>query len=146
MPTINDVIERLLEYLRNESFTPPLRVLSAVELPPPAAYPALAVLAVGEDFGPAAGDVTAKLSLRLSCAGGRPADTAVQLRSLLHQVRRALNRSHGLGGSVLYLRCGALRYGVAPLSIPVEGPAATFDGTVQRAELELQLKYHERDV
>jgi hypothetical protein len=148
MPTISDIIERLCASLREEQFTPALRVVSPVELAPPAAYPQLAVLAAGEDFGPGDADVTARLLLRLSCAGGRPADTAAQLRSLSHQLRRALARTHGLGGTVLRLRSGAIRYGLPPLqpATATEPTPPAEAGVVQRAEIELTLKYHEGEV
>jgi len=145
MSQINDITSQLAEWLRNESFTPPLRAVSPVELTPPALYPYAVILVDEEAFGPADGDVTAALRLRVAHAAGRPADAQFTVRELAHQLRTALGRSHGLGGGVLRLRCGAIRYGLQrPAAQAGEGaqllPAG--DGVVHYAEIALTAKYH----
>ena len=134
MTLIDNIVERLAAWLRDEEFTPPLRLISTVALCPPPTYPHLAILLDREEFGPGAGDATATLRLRVSQAGGKPASTQQQLRSLAHQVRVSLAKSHGLGGSVKHLRTAGINYG----SRAEEGSA---EPVAICADVLLELKY-----
>jgi hypothetical protein len=146
---ITMVVERLADRLRNESFTPALRCVSTVELIPPAVYPHATILVDEESFGPADSDVTASLRLRVAHAAGRPADAQATVRELAHQLRRALGRSHSLGGTVLRLRSGAIRYGTQHAGSPPGASIGMLEsamldglGVVHYAELAVTLKYH----
>jgi hypothetical protein len=134
MPIINDIVDRMADWLRQQSFTPAVRVVTSVALSPPSAYPQITVFVDEELFGPGAGDVTAVMRLRVSHAGGRPADTQNTVRDLVHQVRVGINKSHGLGGTAKHLHCGDISYG---------SPADSEEGSpvVMHADLSLTLKY-----
>ena len=110
MPVINEVTQRLISWLDGQPLLPKPRELTSVGLLPAAAYPQLAVLALSEVFSPGDAEVTARLAVRVSYAAGRPADALATVRDLAHQVRAALNRAHGLGGTIKRLRVGDIRY------------------------------------
>lgn len=134
MAVINDIVGRLAAWLREQAFTPAVRVVSPVQLRPPTAYPQVTIFVDDEVFGPTDADVTARLRLRVTHAGGRPADTQRDLRSLAHQLRVALCASHGLGGIVKHLRTGDIHYGA-------ETAGGGTEPIVLQADLGLQVKY-----
>jgi hypothetical protein len=134
LAVINDIVERMAAWLRGQVFTPAVRVVSPVELRPPTVYPQVTIFVDDEVFGPTDADVTARLRLRVTHAGGRPADTQRDVRSLAHQLRVALCSSHTLGGTVKRLRTGDLQYGA-------ENAGSGTEPIVLRADLGLQVKY-----
>jgi len=110
MPVINDIVQELVAWLGSQSLSPKPREITSVGLLPAAAYPQLAVLVEDEVFSPGDTEATAAIALRVAYAGGRPADAMATCRDLAHQVRAALNGSHGLGGTAKRLRALAIRY------------------------------------
>jgi hypothetical protein len=151
---IDLILDQLVTWLSAQSFTPAIRELSLAPLLPAASYPQLAVVLESEEFGagtatvsgitpgsahaggwPGASEAVASISLRLSCAAGRPADALSQCRKLAHQVRSAL---HGggptLGGTVKQLSVGGIAYAGLPVA---EGASAV----VATAEIALALRY-----
>ena len=111
MPVINDIVQELVAWLGTKSLHPQPREITSVGLLPASAYPQLAVLVEDEVFSPGDTEATAILNLRVAYAGGRPADAMASCRDLAHQVRTAINGSHGLGGTAKRLRALAIRYG-----------------------------------
>lgn len=110
MPVINEIVQELIGWFSSVQCTPKLREITSVGVLPAAAYPQLAVLVDEEEFQPGDAEVTAQLTLRVSYAAGRPADALATVRDLAHQLRAAVNLSHGLGGTVKRLRAGSIRY------------------------------------
>lgn len=110
MPVINDIVQELIAWLAGQPLSPKPREITSVGLLPAVAYPQLAVLVEDEVFSPSDAEATAILSLRVAYAGGRPADAMATCRDLAHQVRRAINGSHGLGGTTKRLRALSIRY------------------------------------
>jgi len=133
MPVINDIVQQLIAWLGEQNISPKPREITSVGLLPAAAYPQLAVLVEDEVFSPGDAEVTASLVIRVSYAAGRPADALCSVRDLAHQVRAALNGSHGLGGTVKRLRTGDIRYG----ELSRDGEQAV----VATAAVELSAKY-----
>lgn len=136
MPKINDIVDSLAGWLKQQTLTPPIREISAVGVLPPATYPHIAINAEDEQFGPGASDITALISLQLSHAGGRPSDAQSTVRSLAHQVRNALTQSQCLGGMVKSLL-------VRSLSYDSETSSSADSLVIAKAELLIELKYSE---
>jgi hypothetical protein len=105
-----DFTNILLQWLREQIFTPQPRVLQGGSILPPAAYPCISVVAGDERFTNAGTDATLSCAIRVECAAGRPADAQAQARSLAQQVRRALHLSHGLAGAVHHIRTDGISY------------------------------------
>lgn len=133
MPVINDLVQELIGWFSDVQSSPKLREITSVAQLPPAAYPQLAVLVDEEEFAPGDAEVTAQLRLRVSYAAGRPADALATVRDLAHQLRAAVNLSHGLGGTVKRLRAGSIRY---------RGDEQPHEGSVVAvAEIDLTARY-----
>jgi hypothetical protein len=132
MPVINDIVQELIGWFSSVHCLPKLREITSVGALPAAAYPQLAVLVDEEVFAPDDAEVTAQLTLRLSCAAGRPADALATCRDLAHQLRAVVNLSHGLGGTVKRLRAGGIRYRADG------GPEG---GVIAVAEIDASAKY-----
>ncbi len=107
---LSDTVEIFIQWLREQSFTPLLRVVQSSSPLPPAAYPCLSVALREERFTNAGTDTELGVTLRVECAAGRLCDAQVQARSLARQVRSALHKSHGLGGSARQLRTEGIDY------------------------------------
>ena len=134
MPAINDIVERMIDWLGQQQLTPAPREITPVGLLPAAAYPQVAVLVEGEEFAPGDASVTAELTLRVAHALGRPADAQAAVRDLAHQSRVALNESHGLGGTVKRLRTGGISY-------EAQQPQRGVPPVIATASLTVELKY-----
>ena len=136
MPQISTAISLLSSCLQTAQLDPPLReVGTATDLPRPA-YPHAVISVVEETFEPATAEAAALVTISLGCSAGRLDDAQAAVRSLAHQVRRALYASSGLSGAVRQLRVVRLRFGGE------QDPAAV-QPVVSRAELLLELKYCE---
>jgi hypothetical protein len=150
---IDLLLEHLVSWLGAQSFSPAIREVTLAPLLPAASYPQLAVVLESEEFGagsaalnslapgaghsggwPGATEALASISLRLSCAAGRPADALSQCRSLAHQVRRALLSSGPGACGTKQITAGGIRYGGLPAT---EGAS----GVVASAEIAVALRY-----
>ncbi len=116
--TISEVIDQLTAWLGAQMFTPAVREISNTGLGPPSMYPHIAVVPLSEEFHPGQAEVTARLNLKLSASAGRPRDALATVRSLAHQIRVALNQSHGLGGITKLLVLNKLDYSQEADQIP----------------------------
>lgn len=105
-----DIVNTILQWLRDQSFTPQPRIVQNSSALPPAAYPCLSVIPSDERFTNVGTDGALSCAIRIECAAGRMADAQAQARSLAQQVRRALHLSHGLAGAVQHLRTEGISY------------------------------------
>lgn len=139
MPVINDLASQLIEWLKLQPLAPVPREFTLVGALPPAAYPHIAVLLEEERFAPGSSDVTAELSLTVTCTAGRPAEAQQASRSLAHQLRLALIRSHDLGGAVKHLAVKGIVH-----ASELSGAAEPL--VIASAELAVEAKYCEAQI
>jgi len=111
MATINTVVQSMVDWIKAQQLSPQPREVVSVDALPPAAYPQVAVVVIDERETGQPGTFTATLAVTVSHALGRPAEAQSTARDLAHQLRRALNQSHGLGGAVKSLRVTGIRHG-----------------------------------
>jgi hypothetical protein len=105
-----DILTVLVQWLREQSFTPPPRIVQTSSTAPPAAYPCLTVVQNDERFTNGGTDNAQSITIRVECASGRLGEAQAQARSLARQVRAALHKSHALGGSVRQLHTEGIDY------------------------------------
>lgn len=109
MPQL-DLTNILLQWLRDQSFSPQPRIVQGAPALPPAAYPCACVSATEERFTGGGTDNSQAYVIRIECSAGRLADSQAQARSLAQQIRRALHFSHGLAGAVKRIRTEGISY------------------------------------
>lgn len=105
-----DFVNIILQWLRDQSFTPQPRIVQNSSVLPPAAYPCVSLVPGDERFTNAGTDTALSCAIRIECAAGRLGDAQAQARSLAQQVRRALHLSHGLAGAVKHIRTEGISY------------------------------------
>jgi hypothetical protein len=105
-----DISSVIVQWLRDQPFTPQPRIVQGSPTLPPAAYPCISVVVGEARFTNAGTNGALSCAIRVECAAGRPADAQAQARSLALQVRRALHLSHGLAGAVKHIRTEGISY------------------------------------
>lgn len=116
MAQINKVVKQAVDWIKAQQLAPQPREVVSVGVLPPSAFPHVAVAVLEERQSAVPGSFSATLTITVSHASGRPAEAQSAACDLAHQLRRALNRSHGLGGAVKSLVVAGIRHGAELLS------------------------------
>jgi hypothetical protein len=128
MPNLTDLTIRLLDWLRSQATTSPIREYSLTAQLPPSAYPQLAVLPSRVRFTPNRQCAEADVTLRLCCCAGRPADALAEAQSLAAQLKQCVEGSQGLGGLARCVEVTEVRHKAEGTSAD---PALPFVQTVE---------------
>jgi hypothetical protein len=145
MPTLPDLTNRLILWLKANPTTPPLREYALTAALPHGAYPALAVLPAQVRFAPNRRCASATLTLRLAACAGRPVDALTLAQELAGQLKHRLEASQNLGGLARSVQAGEwrlLQHNGSRSRQARAMPAVPEPLFVQLAELELRTLFN----
>lgn len=140
MPTLSELTNRLVLWLKANPTDPPIREYALTANLPHAAYPALALLPERVRYAPNRQCAEARYRLRLSACAGRPADALAQAQELAAQLKAQLEASQQLGGLARQLAVESLQFSAKKFAetanrLPLQ---ASF---IQQVELGLVLRF-----
>jgi hypothetical protein len=110
MPVINEIVEGAADWLACQPLDPRPRLITTAATLPAPVYPSIRVAPEMEHLEKGGAQATGRLAIHIAVAAGRQVDAWYGVRMLAHQVRIALNLSHGLGGTVKHLSVNEIRY------------------------------------